>query len=126
MKAYSLDLRHRVVEAVDRGEGTLEEVAVLFGVGLTFIKKMLHQRRETGNLRPRPHGGGKPPSLKQKHLRSLRAAIKRDNDATLEELCDHLTDTAQVAVSTATVSRALSRLGLSRKKSSSAERAGQS
>lgn len=124
MKAYSLDLRQRVVEAVDRGEDSLEEVATLFGVGLTFVKKMLRQRRQTGDLSPLPHGGGKPLSLNRKHLRSLHAAVKRNNDLTLEELRDHLANATQVSVSAATVSRALSRLGLPRKKSSSAERAG--
>jgi transposase len=126
MKAYSLDLRQRVVEAVDRGQDSLEDVAALFGVGLTFVKKMLRQRRENGDLKPLPHGGGKPLSLRPKHLRSLRAAIKQNNDLTLEELRDHLAATAQVSVSAATVSRALSGLGLPRKKSSSAERARQS
>ena len=50
MKAYSLDLRQRVVQADDRSEGSLEEVAALFGRGLTCVKKVLRQRRETGDL----------------------------------------------------------------------------
>ena len=41
MRAYSLDLRQKVVAAVERGDSTVEEVATAFGVGQTFVKKML-------------------------------------------------------------------------------------
>jgi transposase len=58
MRAYSLDLRQKVVAAVERGDSTIEEVASTFGVGQTFVKKMLRQHREIGDLSPRPHGGG--------------------------------------------------------------------
>ncbi len=58
MRAYSLDLRTRVVGAVDKQIGTQKEVASLLGVGCTFIKKLLRQRRESGTLAPKPPGGG--------------------------------------------------------------------
>jgi len=41
--AYSLDLRTRIVDAVDRGVGTTFEIAALFGVNDSFIYKMLRQ-----------------------------------------------------------------------------------
>ena len=41
MLAYSLDLRQKVVAAVERGDSTIEEVASSFGVGLTFVEKAL-------------------------------------------------------------------------------------
>ena len=52
MRAYSLDLREKVVAAVERGDSTIEEVAAGVGVGQTFVKKMLRQHRETGDLSP--------------------------------------------------------------------------
>jgi transposase len=116
MRAYSLDLRQRVVAAVKRGDSTIEQVADLFGVGPTFIKKMLRQHRETGDLRPRPHGGGHTPRLSDKHLKLLRAELARHPDKTAAALRDHLAQRAGVSVSRPTVSRALCRLGLSRKK----------
>lgn len=121
MRAYSLDLRQKVVAAVERGASTIEEVASSFGVGLTFVKKMLRQHRETGDLRPRPHGGGHTPRLAAKHLKLLRAEVARSPDKTIPALRDHLEERAGVAVSAPTVSRALSRLGLSRKKKSDSE-----
>ena len=121
MRAYSLDLRQKVVAAVERGDRTIEEVAASFGVGLTFVKKMLRQHRETGDLSPRPHGGGHVPRLSTKHLKLLRAEVARRPDKTVPALRDHLEERASVSVSTPTVSRALSRLGLSRKKKSGGE-----
>jgi transposase len=116
MKAYSLDLRQRVLSAALRGDRTLPEVAELFGVSLTFVNKMLRLHRGGADLAPRPHGGGHLPRLGARHHKLLRAAVASNNDATLGELREHLAARAGVAVSEATVSRALKRLGLPRKK----------
>ena len=105
-----------MVAAVERGDSTIEEVAAAFGVGQTFVKKMLRQHRETGDLRPRPHGGGQSPRLSDKHLKLLRSEAKRSPDKTAAALRDHLEESGGASVSRPTVSRALSRPGLSRKK----------
>jgi transposase len=119
MRAYSLDLRQKVVAAYKRGESTIDEIAALFSVGPTFVKKMLRLHREGGDLSPLPHGGGHTPKLSDKHQKILRAEIARNNDATIEELRDLLRKKAGLEVSQPTVSRALTRLNLSRKKNSS-------
>jgi transposase len=123
MRAYSLDLRQKVVAAVERGDSTIEEVAASFGVGQTFVKKMLRQHRETGDLNPRPHGGGHVPRLSAKHLKLLSAEVARRPDKTVEALREHLHERAKVSVSAPTVSRALSRLDLPRKKKHGGQRA---
>ena len=91
------------------------------GVGPTFVKKMPRQHRETGDLRPRPHGGGQTRRLSGKHLKLLRAEVARRPDKTIPALRDHLEERAGVSVSRPTVTRALSRLGLSRKKNDGGE-----
>jgi transposase len=63
MKAYSLDLRQRVLTAALSGEHTIAEVAELFGTGTTFVNKMLRLHREGADLAPRPHGGGQKACL---------------------------------------------------------------
>src|ERR1044072_8354335 len=123
MRAYSLDLRQKVVAAYARGESTIDEIASLFSLGPTFIKKMLRLHREGGDLSPLPHGGGHTPKLSNKHLHLLRAEIKRNNDLTIEELRDLLRDKDGLEVSQPTVSRVLARLNLPRKKNSSRQRA---
>ncbi len=115
MKAYSLDLRQRVLSAL-RGDRTISEVAELFGVSLTFVNKMLRLHRAGADLAPRPHGGGHVPRLGPRHHKLLRAAVAANNDATLGELREHLARRARTEVSEATVSRALKALGLPRKK----------
>jgi transposase len=56
MKAYSLDLRERVVAAYEAGQITIKDVAGRFSVGETFVKKMLRQKRIQGSVQPPAHG----------------------------------------------------------------------
>jgi len=90
MKAYSLDLRQRVLTAALRGDRTIPQVAGLFGVSTAFVNKMLRLHRAGSDLAPRPHGGGHTPRLGARHHGLLRAAIATNNDATLGELREHL------------------------------------
>jgi len=119
MQAYSLDLRQRVVRAYEQGQDSIAEVAARFGVGPTFVKKMLRQHRETGDLGLRPHGGGRPASLSPKQRRLLQQKVRREQDISLAELQTFLRETAQVEAHVSTISRALSALDLPRKKRAS-------
>ena len=123
MKAYSLDLRQKVLAAALRSDRTIGEVAALFGVGTSFVNKLLDLHRTGQDLAPRPHGGGYPARLLPHHEKLLRARVRQHKDATLEELRDHLAERDGLAVSVSTVSRALIRLDLGRKKKSGGERA---
>lgn len=117
MKAYSLDLRTRIVEAVDRHVGSQGEVASLFGVSRSLVKKLLRQRRDTGSVAPKPHGGGHMPKLDAKKEAAVRfyiLAVK--NDASLAEVQRYVARRWKVGLSEATVSRLLASLGLPRKK----------
>jgi transposase len=113
MKAYSTDLRQRVVAACDARDGTRDQIAARFSVSVSWVRKLLRQRRDTGSFAPKPHGGGRAPAFDDVAAARLRAAVKADNDATLVELAR----TSGVACSVAAVFRALDRLDLTRKKS---------
>ena len=52
MRAYSNDLRQRVVAACDAGDATREQVAARFAVSVAWIRKLLAQRRDTGAIAP--------------------------------------------------------------------------
>jgi transposase len=123
MKAYSLDLRQKVLAAALRGDRSLREVAELFGVGKTFVDKLLGIHRAGQDLAPRPHGGGYPARLLPRHEKLLRSRVRQRKDATLAELRAHLEEQADLSVSVSTVSRSLIRLGLGRKKKSDGQRA---
>jgi transposase len=116
MQAYSLDLRRRVVRAYEQGQASIAEIAARFGVGPTFVKKMLRQHRETGDLTERPHGGGRPASLSPEQRRLLQQKVQRAQDISLAELQTYLQETAQVEVHVSTISRTLKALDLPRKK----------
>src|SRR5262245_27746202 len=112
MTPYSRDLRERIIETARRGEETLAEIAERFLVSISFVTRLLQLHRTTGSVQPRPHGGGHPAVLTPEDLERLRALIRDRPDATLEECRKHLGSSCSLA----TISRALSRLGLPRKK----------
>jgi transposase len=112
MKAYSQDLRQRILDTVQGGDGTLGQIARRFLVSVSFITRLLQLHRSTGSLEPRPHGGGNPAVLGPEDLEQLRELVQKQPDATLEELRQRL----GVSCSLMTISRALRKLGLPRKK----------
>ena len=118
MKTYSPDLRERVIQAYDRQAGTQAEVAEVFGVSVSWLKKLLRLRRETGSLAAKPHGGGWVPKFEGARLEALKQSVQADPDATLQELLER----SGVQGSIMAVQRALERLGCRRKKSHCAPR----
>ncbi len=115
MRAYSMDLKIRVVAAIDNGN-TIEEVAEIFGVGKTFIKDLLKRRREKDSIAPLPHGGGASRLIDEETEQIIRGKVKQLVDVTLLELIEYVEKKAKVKVSKPTMSRALKRKGLARKK----------
>ena len=85
MKAYSIDLRKRVLNAVDEDVGTRKEIAAMFQVSTFWIHKLLRQRRDTGDIAPKPQNQGRKPVFQGKNLKRLEQFIKARPDATLEE-----------------------------------------
>jgi transposase len=112
MTPYSEDLRQRVVETIQRGDGSVRQIASRFLVSVSFVVRLLHLHRTTGSVEPRAHGGGNPAVLGPEDLERLRELIRKQPDATLEECRRQL----GLSCSLMTISRALSKLGLPRKK----------
>jgi transposase len=112
MTPDSQDLRQRIVETASRGDGTSRQIAARSLVSISFVTRLLQLHRATGSVEPRPHGGGHPAVLTPRDLERLRELIRDRPDATLEECRQHLGSSCSLA----TICRALSRLGLPRKK----------
>lgn len=117
MKAYPVELRERVVEAVDRHHGTISEIAEIFGVTERYVYKLLKQRQERGDLSPLPHGGGARPKLSEEQKGKVAALVAHAPDATLAEVRLAIKTRLRVEVSMGTVWNLLNALGLTRKKS---------
>jgi transposase len=114
VRPYSEDLRWRVVRAVLIGTPR-DEVAARFLVSVPTIERWLRQKRETGGLAPKPVPG--PVAVKTNALlEALPERLAEHADATLEEHCSWWWEVSGVEVSTATMSRALTRLDWTRKK----------
>jgi transposase len=114
MKAYSEDLRERVVAAVDAGKRK-EEVAESFSVSLSSVNRWLRLKRETETLEPRPITGR--PSIKGKALdEGLVEQLREHPDATIAEHCKLWEGRTKTSVSEATMSRAMKRAGWPLKK----------
>jgi transposase len=85
-RTISLDLRERVLAAYDAGEGTREDVARRFRVSLGMVKKLLQQRRRTGDIAPRHHRAGRRPLIMTSHQKQMRMLLAQKPDLTLMEL----------------------------------------
>src|SRR5438105_12320511 len=86
MRTTSLDLRERILACYDKEEGTRAQIAHRFRVSLGMVKKLLQQRRRTGDIAPRHRYSGRKPRIVAAHRRRLRALVRAQPDLTLAEL----------------------------------------
>jgi transposase len=112
MRPLSIDLRVRIVAAVEGGEHSLRELAELFSVDLSTIVRLLQRFRRTGSLQPKAHGGGARSKLDADTVSRLLELVRQQPDATLAELRSRL----GVACSIMTIFRVLRRHLITRKK----------
>ena len=115
MRAYSEDLRQRVVQACDEGTLSRQEIAEHFSVSTAWIRRLLQRRRETGSFFALPGGRGPQPILTEAQLERLGKAVEKHPDATLAELKRR----TRLSCCLSTIHKALKAMGLSLKKSHS-------
>src|SRR4051794_15445205 len=113
-RAYSIDLRERVLAAGEAGEGSQARIAERYRVGERTLSGWLKAAREEGRRAPEPLGGGPKPVGGEAAM--LAALVAERNDATLAEYADLLADRTGVRRSPSALCRALRALGLVRKK----------
>jgi transposase len=123
MKAFSIDLRQRILDAYDAGEGTRQQIADRFTVSLGLVKKLLAQRKATGSIAPKPRPG-RPAAFSGESLERLEAYVRQRPDATLEEIRQHFAGEVQCSI--VAVHNALKRLDWRCKKNATRQRAGSS
>lgn len=114
MKAYSEDLRRKIVDAVGRGLSK-SETASLFGVSLSSVKRFARMEREGGSLTPRKPPG-RPPKADEAMRKLLEADLVERPAATAAERQRYLEHMTGKSMSDSTVRRLVRRLGHSRKK----------
>ena len=121
MKSYSMDLRERVLAMCDAGRST-HEVAKVFHVSESWIRRLKQRRREDGKITQRPSGGRRHGHFDAIRLTQLEQWLRQRPDATLEALRDRVIREVQLRCSLMAVCRALKKLGWSIKKNASGQR----
>ena len=90
MKTLSLDLRERILASYDNQEGSREEIARRFRVSLGMVKKLLQQRRHTGEIGARHYRSGRKARIQPVYGAKMRELLKQKPDMTLKELQEAL------------------------------------
>ena len=120
MKPYSDDLRLRVIETIQANQISQTEIAEQFSVSQSFVEKLWHRFRTTGDYRAKTEFVRGPERLLKNDEELIRELVKKQPDATLEELCQAVAEaTNKPPVTTATMCVELQRLKLGLKKSHS-------
>jgi transposase len=115
-KAYSLDLRERVIAVYQEGKSTMQEVAKRFAVSRSWVNNLVQRQKQTGSVAAKPHGGGAVAKVTATHYPILEEIIDGQNDLTLLEISQKFAEKTGILVSQSTICRALQEIELTRKK----------
>jgi transposase len=112
-RPYSMDLRERMVRAVEAG-ASRRATAATFDVSPSCVVKLVQRWHQKGTLEPEPAGGGRRAKLAD-HAELVHALLAATPDSTIAELRTRLAAEG-IAVSPSAISRFLKACGLTRKK----------
>ena len=114
MKAYSEDLRRKIMDAIERGMPKVQ-AARTFGVGISTVKRYATKAQKGEPLEP-GKAPGKRPKMDERVSKLLEEDLKEHPFATLREGCEYVDAISGVSVSRSTMCRAIARIGSTRKK----------
>jgi transposase len=115
MKAYSEDLRTKIVQAIDQRGMSKSQATRLFGISLSSVKRYARLANQGESLAPRK-GGGRPPKADEATRKLLEEDIRRRPTATVADRRHFLESLTGKTLSEPTLRRLLKRMGFSRKK----------
>lgn len=108
MKTLSLRRREQILAAYDEGKVTRQEVADRFSVSLGMVKKLLQQRRATGDIGNRQRFTGRKPIIREEHRRRMTVLLDEDPKMKLSELRKRL----RISCTLPAIHRVLADMGL--------------
>ena len=115
MKAYSVDLRSKIVTAHLTEKMSIRKVASRFAVSKSLVQKLVNLQKTEGNLQPKQRGKPQFSHLTNAEI-EVKALVADHPDATLVELCELFGIKTGNWVSRTAMCRYLQKLGLHRKK----------
>ncbi|MBE9033617.1 transposase [aff. Roholtiella sp. LEGE 12411] len=80
MKAYSTDLRQKVMDAHNNKEGSQRQLAKRFSVSLSFVQSLLRRFRFCGTVEAKPHSGGQSAKLNSEQMALIALLVEEDNE----------------------------------------------
>jgi transposase len=113
-RAYSLDLRERVVAAIEEGLST-HQAAARFSIGISTAGAWARLKRSQGNVRPGRQGKPKG-SVLDGHADFILGVLEDKPDTTLDELVDRLAAERAVRIVRTAVWKFLDRRHMTHKK----------
>jgi transposase len=122
MRAYSVDLRQRIVSALEQEEATIASVAERFAVSPSSVKRYRRPLQHTGRLSPKPWPG-RPLKIKADQEERLRDLVASRTDWSLQRLCDAWQQQTGVSIPFGVMARTLARLKITFKKEPRRQRA---
>jgi transposase len=118
MKAYSVDLRSKIVAAHLEQKLSIRKTAEIFACSKSLVQKLVKQQKIEGNLQPKPRGKPRFSHLNNSS-KELKEIVAAHPDATLVELCELFAQKTGNGVGRTAMCSALQKLGLNRKKKQS-------
>jgi len=119
MKAYSKDLRQKIVDAIERGmpkaQAAKAQAARTFGVGISTLKRYVCKAQRGKSLEP-GKAPGKRPKIDERVEKLLVEDLQERPFVTLRERCEYVQAVSGVSLSRSTMCRAIARIGSTRKK----------
>lgn len=117
-RAYSQDLRTKIIEFYHNNSFSQLEVAEHFGINISTFKRILKKYREDGTCEIKPYSNGRPPIISANHRHLIKQFVLKNRDATLEEIKQYYVSKSQVEISIPTIFRLLNKFDFRRKKKS--------
>ena len=106
MRAYSTDIRGKIIHAYESGEESQRQIARRFDVSLSFVRDLLRQYRETGIVDPKKPGGSVP-KIDYESSKLITRLVEDNEHLPLSRICQVLAEERQLRVSRSTVWRAI-------------------
>ena len=116
-KAYSIDLREKIIESYEKKEGSMRKIAKRFKVSKKFVFTLIKRFKETGNIKPKISKGRKP-AINGEGEKFIQELLTKQPDLILDEISVEYNKIFEPTVTRSTIDRTLKRMNITRKKNS--------
>ena len=114
-KAYSIDLRQKIIESYENKEGSMRKLAKRFKVSGKFVFTLIKRFNETGSIKSRYCNNGRKPAINAEGENFIRELLEEQSDLIVKEICVEYNNNFEQTVTRSTIDRTLKRMNITRK-----------